>query len=130
MKRNTATGRAGPGAARHVRSRAGPGPGAGQAQRRGGPKDWRRGRGLWATASINNSREFILATPWTRFEQVELQKKAPACGVLRQQVTLPDQDRKRLKWGSRCLGTSAFLLNLFQLFPAKIQLDYSFPCSF
>jgi len=45
-------------------------------------------------ASINNSREFILATPWTRFEQVELQKKAPACAVLRQQVTLPDQDRK------------------------------------
>jgi hypothetical protein len=29
------------------------------------------------TASINNSREFILATPWTRFEQVELKKKGP-----------------------------------------------------
>jgi hypothetical protein len=46
------------------------------------------------TASVNNSRELILATPWTRLEQVELQKKAPACAVLRQQVTLPDQDRK------------------------------------
>lgn len=28
------------------------------------------------TASVNDSREFILATPWTRFEQVELQKKS------------------------------------------------------